>query len=235
MTLTLDSGWLELYDTIAWRVEGQPQEITPVPMFYPIHDNNFLYLAYLLRLYRPTLTEVQKQFIREAVCHWGIQFFRFQKTDLISHDEALGIAYILFYLGEQVDRETAAMFLRHLRELGGMVPEEGHPWPDILRIPGVEACLGVAAGEKPSTIPQIIFMGSAIVSGFASRGHASPFLRKWVSAPMLINYPIASLGLLVFNLTMAVRKYTLVEAFTQYFSKVPQLAARSHGKGWLDP
>ena len=221
--------WDELKGTIAW--ENGDWTTTMVPCFHPRHDNNYLYLAYLLRLYRPTLSSEQLTFIKTEIYNYAFRFQRFGKTDSISHDEVLGLAYIFWYLEDQ---PSAKLFLGTLRDVGGKVPEPGHPWPDVFRIPGVEMFLGVSAGEKPSTLPQLLFLGSCIVSSFAKRGHASPFLRKWLVVPLCKDAPIALIGELFFALVMRIRKFTLRKAFEQYFSTVKQIHEAAEGKGWLD-
>lgn len=220
--------WNELLGTIAWI----NRETTAVPCFHPYHDNDYLYAAYLIRLYRPTLTNDQIKFIKEEFYQYAFKFQRFRKTDSISHDEALGLAFIFWYLG---DKEIAHLFIACLRSLGGMVPEQGRPWPDILRIPGVEMFLGISAGEKPSTLPQLLFLGSCIVSALSKKNHASPFLRKWLVVPLCSDAPIALIGVLFFSLVMWIRRFTLKDAFTQYFSKVKQIHDAAEGKGWLSP
>lgn len=222
--------WDELLGTIAW--ESGDWVTTSVPCFYPRHDNNYLYLAYLLRLYRPTLTVEQTTFIKTEIYDYAFRFQRFRKEDSISHDEVTGLSFIFWYLG---DKESAGRLLAVLRAKGGKIPEPGHSWPDVFRIPGVEMFLSVSAGEIPSTIPQVVFLASCIVSAFAKKGHASPFLRKWLVVPLAVNLPIASLGLFIFTLVMRIRRFTLRNAFEQYFSKVKQIHDAAEGKGWLDP
>lgn len=220
--------WDELLGTIAWP----DRQTTAVPCFAYLHDNNYLYLAYMLRLYRPTLTPDQVRFIKEKMYDYAFRFQRFGKTDSISHDEVLGLAVVFWYLEDQ---SSAKLFIGALRDSGGKVFEPGHPWPDVFRIPGVEMFLGVSAGEKPSTLPQLLFLGSCIVSSFAKRDHASPFLRKWVVVPLCKDAPIAAIGIFIFALVMRIRKFTLRDAFEQYFSKVKQIHEAAEGKGWLDP
>lgn len=219
--------WNELLGTIAWI----NRETTAVPCFHPYHDNDYLYAAYLIRLYRPTLTDDQIKFIRNEFYDYAFRFQRFRKKDSISHDEVTGLSFIFWYLG---DKDSARILLSRLRDSGGQIPEPGHPWPDVFRIPGVEMFLSVSAGETPSTIPQVVFLASCIVSGFAKKGHASPFLRKWVMVPLAADLPIASIGLFIFALVMRIRKFTLRDAFEQYFSKVKQIHEAAEGKDWLD-
>jgi hypothetical protein len=220
-------SWDELLGTIAWI----NKETTAVPCFHPYHDNDYLYLAYMLRLYRPVLTPDQKQFIKLEMYDYAFRFQRFGKTDSISHDEVLGLAVVFWYLEDQ---PSAKLFIGMLRDSGGKIHESGHPWPDVFRIPGVEMFLGVSAGEKPSTLPQLLFLGSCIVSSFAKRDHASPFLRKWVVVPLCKDAPIAAIGICIFTFVMWLRKFTLRGAFELYFSKVKQIHEAAEGKGWLD-
>lgn len=223
-------SWDELLGTIAW--EDGDWVTTLVPCFFPRHDNNYLYLAYLLRLYRPTLTAEQKSFIRTEVYDYAFRLQRFRKTDSISHDEVTGLAYIFWYLG---DHGSAEVFLRILRHQGGKIEKPGHPWPDVFRIPGVELCLSVSAGEKPSTIPQLVLMGSYIISAFAPKSHGSPFLRKWLVVPLLVDCPITLIGAGIFTFVMWLRRFTLRMSFEQYFSTVKQIHEAAEGKGWLEP
>lgn len=222
--------WGELLGTIAW-----PDKLgAPVPTFWPQNDNTHLYFAYMLRLYRPTLNSEQYAFVQSQLIGSALKLRRWNKPNTVmSHDEFLGFAIYCYMLGFQSD---CSIVLAKLRETGGLTddPDGDKPWPNVFRIVYLEGIMSACAGEKITPIQQTLFFFSCIARCFSKRGHASPFLRVWITVPVTSLFPISAAGLLIFNLGMKIRGYTLKEAFSQYFSKVPQLAILGDEYGWLD-
>lgn len=228
------SDWNELKGTIAWQYpESSSEFYTGVPCFHPQHDNCHLYFAYFLRLYRPTLNTQQYAWVDQNLVVSGLNLRRYKKPEnRMSHDEVLGFLFYCWYLG--LDYAIAAL-AHKLRETGGIIPEDGKTYPNVFRMVELESIMAAALKETPTPIQQLAFFFVCISRCFSKRGHASPFLRTWLSVPLMSQFPLPALGLLIFSFGMKIRGYTLEESFAQYFSKVPQIAEQAKVKGWLDP
>ena len=223
-------SWNELVGTIAW-----PDKMdAPIPTFWPENDNTHLYFSYMLRLYRPFINSEQYSFIHNELIISGLKYRRWRKPNTVmSHDEVLGFGIYCYLMRET---EVCGRFLKGLRDSGGLIddPENPNKWTNVFRIVYLEGVLAACCKEKMTPIQQLAFALSCLMRCFSKRGHASPFLRVWVCVPVASLFPLSSLGLVIFSIGMKIRRYTLKEAFTQYFSKVPQLAELGSQYGWLD-
>jgi hypothetical protein len=226
MTLTLDTGWLALVGTKAWDMELRD---FPVPTFRPWNNQTHLYFADALRMYRPTLTDVQKKWVLDNLVSSALLFKRFESGDPLSHDELLGIAFYLWYLELT---EEAKKFLDLLMEKGGQLTTDS---VTALRILEIEPCLQSAAGWTPSPWSQIAFSLRLLSRAFTKLdGNGSSFNRAWISIPLMARFGISGAAILIFAFIMKVRKITVHDMTLHYWTHIPPMVEAAKEKSWLE-
>ncbi len=209
---------------IAW---GNASE--PVPTFYPYHDNAHLYICDWLRAWRPVLTDEQKAFIIFEMYTAAWNFKRFGSGNTMSHDECLGVFFYLWYLGRQ---DLAREFLIKMKEHGGVMSAGEF---SVFRIVDLEAIGESAAGFTPSPLLQLAYSTRILARCFSKYdGNGSSFNRAWISIPLMSSHPISALAITIFQVVMTFRGITPSRNFTQYFSKIPELAEQTKGKSFID-
>lgn len=220
--LMLDGFLILLNNQNAWR----PGDA--LPTFRPLYNQTHLYLAYVFRLFKPTLTENQLDFM-DNIFSWALALKRYQSGDPISHDELLGIIYNLWYVGKY---QELRMIHNYLKTNGGYIPEMPGSQFRMLEL---EACLDAAVGYKPSPWLQIGYSIRIMSRCFEKlQGNGSSFLRAWLSIPLMINSPISAFFILVFQSVMKLRRITLEDCFKEYFKIIPEMALAARGKDFID-
>jgi hypothetical protein len=207
-------------------------EIARLPLF-PKTNNGLCYFAYTLRVEEPPVTvELQDQFRRIAV---ATDFGRKRWMSEIgqSHDEIRGYLYACWYLNLPGLMEP---LIAELNRYGGNLKAnvtEGMR-RNYFRILDMEAQIHGVSDQVPTPLEQVTYALSKVWQAFMTKeGEASGILRTWLYVPVMRRYWICAAGLMIWASVLKFRKIKLYHLLNLE-PRVPELAARAVGKGFLD-
>jgi hypothetical protein len=212
-------------DTAAWDEEaGLP--------YFPKTNNGHLYFAFTLRLERPEVTDDVRHNLRTVAVRTEFGFKRWNSYIPVSHDEIRGYCFAAWYsnelwLTEALDAELSVH--------GGNLKENVNEGMkrNFFRLMDMEACLKAARKMTPTPMEQVAFFFAKVFQALTVKsGEASGILRTWLYVPVMREYPLCNLALMIWDLILVKRGFTLEEALRLEL-QVPEIAERANGRTFL--